>query len=245
LSGSAWFIAPQDDWYPERILLDVEETHHALHVLRVSPAETICVTDGNGTVALCKTDGVTEGRLVASIIEKRQERRPQPEIVLYQAAPKGTKIDEIVERSAELGIAELCVFRSMRTVVQWRGDKIEQLAGRWHVKARSAAKQSRNPFAMRTGPAVTWAGMLDRIRLEPFAVTLWEDGSVGLREVLPERTERVAIVVGPEGGLTSEEAHELADAGAAPVSLGPRIFRTEMASVAATAALLWHYGVIG
>jgi 16S rRNA (uracil1498-N3)-methyltransferase len=245
LSGSAWFIAPEGDWYPERILLGVEETHHALHVLRVSPAETICVTDGNGTVARCRPDGVTDGRLVASIIEKRHERRPQPEIVLYQAAPKGAKIDEIVERSAELGVTELCIFGSTRTVVRWRGDKVDQLAARWHVKARSAAKQSRNPFVMRTGPAVSWAEMLHRIHHEPVAVTLWEDGSVGLRELLPARAERVALVVGPEGGLTSQEAAELAAEGAASVSLGPRILRTEMASVAATAALLWHYGLIG
>ncbi|MEA2486055.1 MAG: rRNA (uracil1498-N3)-methyltransferase [Actinomycetota bacterium] len=203
------------------------------------------MTDGNGTVARCAMDGVTDRRLAVSIIEQRHERRPQPEIVLYQAAPKGAKMDEIVERSAELGVAELCVFGSTRTVVRWRGDKLNQLAARWQGKARSAAKQSRDPFVMRTGPAMGWSEMLDQIRHEPFAMTLWEDGSVGLRELLPATAKRVALVVGPEGGLTSEEAAELAGAGAASVSLGPRIFRTEMASVAATAALLWHYGLIG
>jgi 16S rRNA (uracil1498-N3)-methyltransferase len=245
VSGSAWFVAPESDWSSDRIFLGEEETHHALHVLRVSPSESICVTDGNGTVARGSTEGVIDGRLVVSIRDKRQERRPQPEIVLYQAAPKGAKMDEIVERSAELGAAELCVFESMRTVVRWRGDKVGQLAARWEGKARSAAKQSRNPFVMRTGPAVSWAQMLVRLRHEPFAVTLWEEGSVALRQALPARPRRVAMVVGPEGGLTPEEADELAAAGAAPVSLGPRILRTEMASVATIAALLWHYGLFG
>jgi 16S rRNA (uracil1498-N3)-methyltransferase len=245
VSGSAWFIAPRSDWLSDRVLLGVEETHHALHVLRLAPTETVCVSDGNGTVARCALDRVTDDRVVASIIDKHQERRPQPEIVLYQAAPKGAKVDEIVERSAELGVAELSVFTSQRTIVRWRGEKVEQLATRWRGKARSAAKQSRNPFVMRTGPTLAWAQMVDRIRQEPFAVTLWEDASVGLHEVLPQRADRVALVVGPEGGLTSEEADELSGAGAVPVSLGPRIFRTEMASLVATAVLLWHYGSIG
>jgi 16S rRNA (uracil1498-N3)-methyltransferase len=238
-------MAPASDWLSDRVTLSAEETHHALHVLRVSPAEAICVFDGNGTVARCAMDGVTDGRLVASIIEKRKEPHPQPEIALYQAAPKGTKLDEIVMRSAELGIAELRVFESMRTVVRWRGAKVAQLAARWQGKARAAAKQSRNPFVMRTGPSVTWPEMLDRIRKEPFAVTLWEDASTGLRDVLPATAERVAMVVGPEGGFAAEEADDLAAAGAALVSLGPRIFRTEMASMAAAAAVLWQYRLIG
>ncbi|MEA2508140.1 MAG: rRNA (uracil1498-N3)-methyltransferase [Actinomycetota bacterium] len=238
-------MAPEGDWLSDRVLLSVEETHHALHVLRVSPTETICVFDGNGTVARCAMDGVKDGRLVASIIDKRTEPRPWPEIALYQAAPKGAKLDDIVVRSAELGIAELRVFESMRTVVRWRGAKVAQLAARWHGRARAAAKQSRNPFVMRTGPSMTWPEMLDRIGKEPFVVTLWEDASTGLRDALPATAERIAVVVGPEGGFAAEEAEALAAAGAALVSLGPRIFRTEMASVAATAALLWHYRLIG
>jgi 16S rRNA (uracil1498-N3)-methyltransferase len=227
------------------VVLGGDETHHALDVLRVSPTETISVFDGEGVVASCAIEGVEEGRLVARILEKRHEPRPRPEIALYQAAPKGAKVDAIVERSAELGIGELLVFQSERTVVRWPQDKVERLAERWRGKARAVAKQSRNPYVMRTGPVVPWREMVDRVGREPRALVLWEDASVGLRDVLPANPERVAMVVGPEGGLSAEEADGLRAAGAALVSLGPRIFRTEMASVAATAALLWHYRLIG
>jgi 16S rRNA (uracil1498-N3)-methyltransferase len=245
VSGNPWFIAPPGDWRGDHVLLDLEETHHALHVLRLSPSETITVFDGTGTIAEGSLGGVNEDRLAVRFTDKVTVSRPQPEIVLYQAAPKGTKVDAIVERSAELGVAELCVFESHRSVVRWEGDKPARLAARWNAVARAAAKQSRQAFVMQTGPPVTWTEALERIGAEKFAVTLWEDASGGLRAALPPRAERIAIVVGPEGGFAIEEVQALAEAGASPVSLGPHIFRTEMAPLVAACTLLWHYGGIG
>jgi 16S rRNA (uracil1498-N3)-methyltransferase len=227
------------------VLLDTDETHHAFHVLRIAPGEVISVCDGSGTVARCSIGALRDGRAAADIIDRRVEPRPKPEIVIYQAAPKGSKIDAIVERSAELGIAELRVFESTRTVVRWEPPKLQRLATRWNAAARVAAKQSRNPYLMRTGPVLKWPELIDRIAEEPCAVSLWEDGSERLRAALPDSAARIALVVGPEGGFSAEEAATLAVAGAAPVSLGPRIFRTEVASLVAASAVLWHYGVIG
>jgi 16S rRNA (uracil1498-N3)-methyltransferase len=245
MDGDLWFLAPPGDWRDDRVLLSAEETHHALHVLRVSPAEVVSVFDGRGTVARGSAGNVSDGRMSVQITERTDRQRPRPEIALYQAAPKGSKIDEIVQRAAELGLAELCVFESTRTVVRWEDAKRIKLAGRWNAIAAAAAKQSRDPFVMRTGPAVSWTEMIERIEGESPAVTLWEDATQGLRGVLPSDAERVAVVVGPEGGFTREEANSLAAAGAAPVSLGPRIFRTEMAPLVAVCSLLWHYGLIG
>jgi 16S rRNA (uracil1498-N3)-methyltransferase len=245
VNGSAWFVASPGDWFGDQVLLDTGETHHALHVLRIAPGQVITVSDGSGIVARCSVGTVRDGRVAAEIIDQRVEPRPEPEIVLYQAAPKGSKIDAIVERSAELGVAELCVFESLRSVVRWEPPKLQRLATRWKAAARVVAKQSRNPYLMRTGPVLKWAELIDRIAGEPCALTLWEDASERLRAALPARAPRVALVVGPEGGFSAEEADTLAAAGAAPVSLGPRIFRTEIAPLVAASAVLWHYGVIG
>jgi 16S rRNA (uracil1498-N3)-methyltransferase len=84
-----------------------------------------------------------------------------------------------------------------------------------------------------------------RVTKEPAAVVLWEDASFPLRTALFGEADRVALVVGPEGGFDREEAEVLADAGAQLVSLGPVIFRTENAPVVAVSALLYHYGLIG
>jgi 16S rRNA (uracil1498-N3)-methyltransferase len=82
-----------------------------------------------------------------------------------------------------------------------------------------------------------------RIERERRAVLLWEEADMVLRKVVAGG--RLALVVGPEGGITPAEAAALQGVGAVPASLGPRILRTEEAAVAAVIGVLWHFGVIG
>ena len=197
--------------------LPPEESHHALHVLRVGHLDMITVSDGEGRVARCAVVS-SEGDVArAEILESRTHRPLRPRLVVYQGAAKGSKLDTVVERLAE----------------------------RWASIARSAAKQSRNPFVMKTGAGFGFEDLVGRVRSEPQAVVLWEEASLPLRTALDDVSERVALVVGPEGGLERGEAEALADAGGQLVSLGPRILRTENAAVATAAALLFHYGLIG
>lgn len=244
VSSEPWFYCPPEDWGESFVRLPPDESHHGLRVLRVAPPDVITVTDGLGCVARCAVDGLFEDRLVAAILEREQRKRPAPEVVVYQGAAKGNKLDTVVERLAELGTAELWAFESERTVAHWDRAKVERLSARWGAIARSAAKQSRSPFLLQADAGLSWTELLGRVSKEPLALTLWEEASLPLRTVL-ELTERVAVVVGPEGGFTRGEAEALADAGAPLVSLGPQILRTENAPVVAVALLLFHYGLIG
>jgi 16S rRNA (uracil1498-N3)-methyltransferase len=242
--ANPWFFAPPEAWADDRVTLDTEESHHAVRVMRVAPPDVITVTDGQGCVARCAVES-TDDAVIARVLERDDRRRPRPEIVVYQAAAKGHKNDEIVQKLAELGVAEVWVFQSRRSVVQWDRSKVEKLDARWSAMARSAAKQSRNPYAIQAGAGLSWTEMVRRVTKEPAAVVLWEDASFPLRTALFGEADRVALVVGPEGGFDREEAEVLADAGAQLVSLGPVIFRTENAPVVAVSALLYHYGLIG
>ncbi len=245
MTAPRWFFAPPEVWTDAEVTLPADESHHALNVLRISPPDVITVTDGNGSVARCAAARIEGSHLIAEILERDVRRHPRPEIVVYQGAAKGHKIDLVVERLAELGVAEMWAYTSTRSVVRWTADRAEKVTARWQAIARSAAKQSRNPYALRAGAALSWSELLRRVAKEPFAVVLWEEASLPLRTALSGPTDRVALVVGPEGGLTREEAEGLADAGAQLVSLGPTILRTENAPVVAVSALLFHYGLIG
>jgi 16S rRNA (uracil1498-N3)-methyltransferase len=240
-----WFFAPPPNWHEDHVVLDRDESHHAARVLRVSPPDVITVTDGRGNVARCAVESVDDGGLAARVLERTEHRRPRPEIVVYQAAVKGHKNDEIVQKLAELGVSEAWVFQAGRSVVSWDRSKIDKLTARWDAMARGSAKQSRNPFAMHAGAGLSWTELLRRVAKEPAVVVLWEEASLPLRTALLGEADRVALVVGPEGGFERDEAEALADAGAQLVSLGPVILRTENAPVVAVSALLYHYGLIG
>ena len=244
MHSGPWFVAP-DGWAGSEIVLAPSESHHALNVMRLKPSEAITVTDGRGMVARGVVARVEDGSVVVEVIEQTQERSPRPEIVVYQAAAKGSKIDDAVERLAELGVAETWIFTSARTVVKWDRDRVARLEQRWTDRAVGAAKQSRNPFVMRVGGGLTWEDLLQRVRTEPLAAVLWEEASLPLRVAVEDTAARIALIVGPEGGLERSEAESLADAGAQLVSLGPRILRTENAAFAAVAALQYHFGLLG
>ena len=239
-----WFIAPSSGWSGTEIRLPPEEAHHA-RVLRVGTPDVITVTDGKGSVARCAVRVAEPTEVVAEILEQEERRRSTPEIVVYQGAAKGHKNDEVIERLAELAVAEVSVFSSERSVVRWDRAKSEKLAERWGAIARSAAKQSRNPYVCRTSAGLSFTELQRRVAKEPLALVLWEEAMLPLRTALVDTTERLALVVGPEGGLSQAEAESLADAGGQLVSLGPHILRTEVAPVVAVSALMYHYGLIG
>lgn len=196
-------------------------------------------------MARCAVRSVDEESVVAEVVERSVHRRQRPDVVVYQGTAKSSKVATVVERLAELGVAETYAFQSSRSVARWDEQKVKRLDERWSTIARSAAKQSRNPFVMGTKAGLDFSDLVARIGREPLAACLWEEASLPLRTALMSPAERVALVVGPEGGLERAEAEALADAGAQLVSLGPRILRTENAAFAATSALLFHYGLIG
>jgi 16S rRNA (uracil1498-N3)-methyltransferase len=98
---------------------------------------------------------------------------------------------------------------------------------------------------METGSLLDWNKFLTEIARESQALVLWEGADEPLRAHLTDRAERIALVIGPEGGLDTDEADALRAVGGRLVSLGPRILRTELAPVAAAAAILYHYGQLG
>lgn len=245
MHGDVWLYAPPAAWDDNEVVLGPDESHHATRVLRAEPPDVVTITDGNGLLARCALARNEGGRVVAEILERRRDPAPVPRVAVYQGAAKGQKNDAVVERLAELGVADLVTFTSRRSVVRWDEGKQARLRERWDAIAIGAAKQSKNPFTMNTRGVITWNEMLRSVESEPLAVALWEGAELPMRTALVHDARRIALVVGPEGGYEREEAEALADAGAQLVSLGPRILRTENAAASAAAAVMYHYGTFG
>src|SRR3989337_3301805 len=108
MSSIPWFVAPHG-WSESEVVLPDDESHHALKVLRVAPPDVITVTDGKGRIARCAAARVADDTLVAEILESEHRRPLKPHLVVYQGAAKGSKIDDVGERRAELGVSgRLC-----------------------------------------------------------------------------------------------------------------------------------------
>ncbi len=245
MSTPPWFYAPAPVWSATHVVLPLDESRHALEVLRLGAGDAVVAFDGRGLLASGPVEAVEEGRAVVGIRTTERRSRPQPAIVVYQGAPKGSKLDGIVEHLAGMGVAAVHAFHSERSVVKWDSVKQARIAQRWRALAVSAAKQSRNPWITEVGPPLPWAGLIAEIDNEPCPVVLWEEATVPLRRVLDAGAPRTALVVGPEGGLSHSEIDALRAAGARPASLGAVVLRTEMAPVVGVAVVGFHLGLIG
>jgi 16S rRNA (uracil1498-N3)-methyltransferase len=217
------------------------DAHKIAHVLRLREGDRIEVVDSAGTLfsaAIGNADATRVAVTLHQSEEPAQTREASVQIDLAQALPKGSKMDFIVEKATELGVAAIVPFTSERTVVHDVGNaKLE----RWRRLAKSAAQQCGRRSVPQVSGVVTFDDLLDRFNDYDATLFPWELAPhVPLRQSLPpifENAERMLIVVGPEGGFSHVEAQAAVDRGAHLLWLGRRILRTESAAMALLAVI--------
>ena len=230
------FVDP-NGWTESGIVLSPSSEHHLVHVLRVRTGETVELFDGTGRRAVARVGLEKGSRLALQILESSSAAKQLVSFVLFQAIPKGTRMDFIVEKATELGAARIFPLLTQRVVVQLSdAKKMEDRRERWQRIAVNAAEQSgvdRVPEI--TSLSTLEAAMPSAGRLDAFIVGALTPDARPLRDVMaelrPKRPMSVGLLVGPEGDLTPLEYKLAADAGALPVSFGPHIFRVETAAL--------------
>ena len=170
-----------------------------------------------------------------------------PAITLYQGMPKGDKMDLILQKTTELGVTEVIPFLADRSIPRIGKDEANEKIIRWQRIVQEAARQSGRSSI----PAIAFArGLPEVVQSSRHSVKLllWEEEkSIMLRETLANfsNPETVAIIVGPEGGMSSAEAATAKESGFTSVSLGKRVLRSETAGLAMLAILQFYWGDLG
>lgn len=226
------------------IQLTADEARHAATVARLRVGERVKVSQGRGTVALVEAIDVSPTNVSAVVIDVTHHTRLSPELWLVQALAKGGRDEQALEQAVELGVSRVIPWQASRSVSVWRGDKVEKGQARWARIAHEAAKQSLQPW---------WPEVLilhstkELIALcsEASVVVLDPDAPLPLSavvELLPG-DKPIAVVVGPEGGLSEDERDQMVAAGAALGRLGPTVLRTSTAGPVALAVTLAGRGM--
>ena len=228
------------------VLVEGDEAHHAVAVRRLRVGEQVVLTDGAGgsTVGTVAATGkrvmqVTTGAVVRA-------PRPQPEVTVVQAIPKGERGELAVEVLTEIGVDRIVPWAADRSVAVWRGERAARSLAKWRATAREAAKQARRSWFPEVADLAATPEVAALLADADLALVLHEDAAESLAGVLsggpvPE-SGRVVLVVGPEGGLTEAEVTAFVAEGARAVRLGQEVLRTSTAGVAAVAAVLSRTG---
>ena len=227
---------------PERVRVDGPALHH-LRVARVVAGEQVEVFDGRGRAWLARVETVDETGALLRLGDERRGTTGRP-VILIQGLPKGDKLELVLQKATELGVSAVWPVLTERSVARPKPEALGTRHVRWQRIVEEAARQSGR----------TEVPEVATLRpLEDAARTL----APGPRLLILDEEERgerlgpaagdgaVALVVGPEGGLTREEVRALRDLGGVPVSLGPLVLRTETAGLAALAVLRHLDGLLG
>ncbi len=227
----------------EEVALDEPDARKIRLVLRLRDGDSIETVDSAGAAyrGVLSFAGDSARAYLAEAIARVSE--PALRIVLAQGIPKGQKMDFVVEKITEIGVAGIVPFFSARSIGERVGAaKVE----RWRRLARSAAQQSGRRSVPGVEDPLAWEALLDRLAGFDRVLVAWEVAQHGalLERLASWLTDvrSVAVVIGPEGGLTHAEVDAAAARGAEVISLGPRILRTETAGLVACTALLLAAG---
>ena len=224
----------------DHISITGDDARHAVRALRIRPREEITVSDGRGTVVRARCAEVSPSHLRVDVIARDHIQKPDPLVIVFPAVPKGGKLETIVQKLTEIGVDEIHPWFSARSVVHWDAAKAAARTQRIRAVAREAAMQSRRVWL----PSVSEPGPIGD--LPELTLVLHEEAREGLIAAMPSVAPRsVGLVIGPEGGLDSDEVERLVEAGAHPVSLGGSILRTDTAAIVGPTLVLARYNRLG
>lgn len=216
--------------------LESEDAQHAVRVLRLQPDEEI-VLFSQGEAYAAVIDSV-DGGVTVRVGDALKNPEATVRVTLYQGVPKGDKMDYIVQKCTEGGIHRIVPVNMPRCVAKLDG-KDEKKRQRWQRIAREATKQAFRPVTPEIAPVVSMKQLPALLKQHQLVLAPWEDEhALSLRQVITNEITDVAVIIGPEGGMSEEDMAHFRESGAQSVTLGPRIFRTETAGLASLIAIM-------
>ncbi len=236
------------DWFFDNIvgethLITGEDANHITKSLRLSVGEMLTLCDKNRIEHLCVIERITnEGVLVRCTSEKECQNEANTEITLFAALTKGDKLENVIQKSIELGVHRIVPTLTDRCISRPDKKAAEKKLLRYQKIAAAAAMQSRRAYIPEVAPVVGLdkaAAMLPDFEL---CILFYEGGGATLRELISPVPKSIAIFTGPEGGFEEREVELLTKSGAKRATLGKRILRAETAPLAAISALMYATG---
>jgi len=243
------FFVSAEEIKNNKAFISGSNAHHLATVLRLKEGAKIIVFDGTGWEYVVVLKKITKELVEGEIEEKRVSlRETKSEITLIQGIPKGDKMDFIIQKCTELGVAKIIPLITERTVVKLDKERMAKKQNRWQKIAQEAAKQCQRATVPVISEIYSWPVLLTSLTTSDPAVVLWEEEEArGFKDYLQSKPEltKLQIIIGPEGGFSQGEIEQLREKGVQSVTLGPRILRTETAGLAALTMVLYQLGDLG
>lgn len=209
-----------------------DDALHAIRVLRISTGEIFNLSDGAGRWSRVQVISVSKKSAEVKVLESGYQEELSVAFTVIQAIPKGDRIKETIELCTEGGADQIIMWKAARSIGK-SDDKIEKL----QITAREASKQSRRFRIPQVLGVASTNYVVDEIAKADLAIVFHESATMKVSELVQPGCKKVAIIIGPEGGLTDEEVDLFASSGAKVALMGRPVLRSAHAGLAALAAV--------
>lgn len=218
----------------DTFMVEGEDARHLLQVLRMRQGEQLRVSTHEGDNYLCQIESADKGQVTLRVLEEVASTELGKRIYLFQAIPKGDRMETVIEKAVELGVYEIIPVEMKYCVVKLDDKKKASRLKRYQSIAEAAAKQSKRSSIpkihdfMTYAEAVAYARQCDE-RIVPYECA---EGMEATKRVLAQMTDAasISIMIGPEGGFAEEEIEAVRE-DMNVISLGSRILRTDTAAI--------------
>jgi len=223
----------------QSITIHGAEARHAITVQRLRAGEAVELVDGAGRRATGRVDAASTPDALHVHIEHVMEEVPgAPQVIVVQALPKGDRGERAVEMLTEVGVDRIVPWAAEHCITKWRADREAKSHAKWVSTAAEAAKQSRRARWVHVAELATTAQVLELMGQVDLTFVLDESATEPIHTEIAPEVATVALIVGPEGGISPAERDSFRAAGAQFVRLGPTVLRTSTAGVVAAAVVL-------
>ena len=223
--------------------LDEGAARHLTSVLRMTAGQAITLFNGQGGEYPAQLTQAKKGRASARITDFIDSSRESPlHLHLAIGISRGERMDWIVQKATELGVSEITPLFTARCEVKLNGERLQKRLNHWQQVAISACEQSQR----NTVPVIHPAGHLDHWLQScesDLKLVLHHRTDQRLADI--KRSQQIALLIGPEGGLSEPEIEQALDANHQALALGPRVLRTETAPLAAISIIQSLWGDMG
>lgn len=227
------------EFFDKAPFIDGDDAHHIVKSLRMRPGESLTVCDTKGADYYCTITDAKDDKVELKI-DRTEKTQSEPSVFvsLFQCLPKGDKMDSLIKQSVELGVGDVTPVLSTNCVSRPDEKQLSKKIERWQKIANEAAGQSGRGILPKINQCITLKQLATTLNRFDKVFFCYELGGSTIAEGLSKDVKSVAVIIGPEGGFTADEAEMLRLAGATVSTLGPRILRTETAPLAAITSIM-------
>ncbi len=230
----------------DTIIISGEDARHISRSLRMKIGEAVDVSDFSGYIYSCRISGFTDEDVRLEILEKKLcDSEPDVKVRVFQALPKGDKLDTVIQKCTELGAYDFTPVLTSRCISRPDDKSAKKKCERWQKISQEAAKQCGRGIIPKVNDVCSFDKAVSELSECTLGIMCYEcEDGYSIKKCIDDNIAKlsdgaeIGIFIGPEGGIAPDEAEKAKNAGIVTAGLGKRILRTETAPLFAVSAIM-------